>query len=305
MTSRYYCATAARHRDDPLIGTASPARRWLLVEYAGPWAPHALDSQGLAGRVGDALHQTAMETGSRVVLVRRPGRRTVLAEQAWAVVDAGGAQHWGRWSRSEELLPAADLLRSGLATARADSTDPPDSPVLLVCTHGLHDVCCAVRGRPVAAALAAQWPEQTWECSHIGGDRFAANVLVVPDGTCYGRLDAVSAPRVVLAHLDGRIDLEHLRGFSTEPPVVQVAMAAALESPGSAVRGDLRLHSVAASGTGQWRGRLRRGPERPDVEVTVQRTTRPPAQLTCSADGDSAAYEWTVVALRELGPDAG
>ncbi len=64
----------------------------------------------------------------------------------------------------------------------------------LVCTHGRHDVCCAVRGRPVAAALAAAatgW--DVWECSHVGGDRFAANVLLVPSGELFGSLDEATA----------------------------------------------------------------------------------------------------------------
>ena len=68
-------------------------------------------------------------------------------------------------------------------------------PILLVCTHGVHDTCCALRGRPVAAALAARWPGQVWECSHVGGDRFAPNVVVLPDGFYYGNLDPETAVR--------------------------------------------------------------------------------------------------------------
>src|SRR4029453_5830608 len=62
---------------------------------------------------------------------------------------------------------------------------------------GRHGACCAERGRPVAAALAQAHPEETWEVSHIGGDRFAGNLLVLPNGLYYGRLDpgpALAAP---------------------------------------------------------------------------------------------------------------
>ena len=58
------------------------------------------------------------------------------------------------------------------------STDP----LVAVCAHGKHDQCCAVRGRSATAAIAAQYPELTWECSHLGGDRFAAAMLVLPEG---------------------------------------------------------------------------------------------------------------------------
>ncbi|WP_218926810.1 sucrase ferredoxin, partial [Priestia megaterium] len=74
---------------------------------------------------------------------------------------------------------------------------PGYPPVILVCAHGRHDPCCAVRGLPVGRALGERWPEQVWECSHIGGDRFAANVVVAPDGVYYGGLDAKSAVATV------------------------------------------------------------------------------------------------------------
>ena len=62
--------------------------------------------------------------------------------------------------------------RASIGIVPSPALEP--EPMLLVCTHGVHDTCCAVRGRPVAAALARRWPEATWECSHVGGDRFAA-----------------------------------------------------------------------------------------------------------------------------------
>jgi hypothetical protein len=100
---------------------------------------------------------------------------------------------------------------------------PQSEPVFAVCTHGRHDACCAERGRPVAAGLAAVHPESTWEVSHIGGDRFAANLLVLPDGLYYGRLEPAAAVGVADAHLGGRVDLEHLRGRSGMAMSLQAA----------------------------------------------------------------------------------
>jgi (2Fe-2S) ferredoxin len=97
------------------------------------------------------------------------------------------------------------------------------APLFCVCTHGAHDQCCATRGRPVAAAMADRFPDETWEVSHIGGDRFAANLLVLPSGLYYGRLDAVSALSVAGSHLAGQLDLDHLRGRSGWAMPVQVA----------------------------------------------------------------------------------
>ena len=65
-----------------------------------------------------------------------------------------------------------------------------DRPLVAVCAHGRHDQCCAVRGRSACGAIADEYPEYTWECSHLGGDRFAATMLILPEGLCYGRVDS-------------------------------------------------------------------------------------------------------------------
>jgi (2Fe-2S) ferredoxin len=276
-----------------MLGTAAPARRWLLIEHPGGWAPAALDSPGIDDAVADHLHRTALSVGGRVVLIRRPGRAAVAGppeQRRWTVLDLDGRQQWGTWRGAADLLVAAQALLHGPADAVAGAL--PGS-LLLVCTHGRHDVCCAVRGRPVAQALAARWPQETWECTHIGGDRFAANLLVVPDGTVYGGLDAATAVDVVAAHLAGSVDLEHLRGFSAHRPPVQAALAAVLRAHGPAAAGDVVPGEVVADGE-QWRVEvLGHGGLPTRSTVTVRRTTQPPARLTCRAEADATAYVWT------------
>jgi (2Fe-2S) ferredoxin len=295
------CSTSARRRGDPLVGTAAPATRWLLVEHPGGWAPAALDSEGIASTVADRLHRAALDVGGRVVLVRRPVERGAGARREavrrWGVVDVDGRQQWGTWRGSADLLAALPVLVDGPAASVHGSGDPvtapPPTPLILVCTHGRHDVCCAVRGRPVALALAARWPDQAWECTHIGGDRFAANVLVVPDGTVYGSLDPESAVDVLERHLLGTVDTEHLRGFSAHPPPVQAALAAVLRAHGPAAVGDVRPGGVVTTGD-DWRVEvLGAGAVPGRSEVRVHRTRQAAARLTCRAEADAAAYEWT------------
>lgn len=300
------CSTSARGRGDPMLGTAAPATRWLLVEHPGGWAPAALDSPGIDNPgidspVADLLHRTALEVGGRVVLIRRPGRPAVPGrpeQRRWTVVDLDGRQQWGTWRRSDDLLAAGAVLRHGPADV---AEGPVPEPLLLVCTHGRHDVCCAVRGRPVAQALAARWPQQTWECTHIGGDRFAANLLVVPDGTVYGGLDAATAVEVVEGHLSGRVDVQHLRGFSAHRPPVQAALAAVLRAHGPAAADQVSPGAVVTE-AGVWHVEvLGRGAVPARSAVTVRRTTQPPARLTCRAEGDAAAYVWTAVVTDPVG----
>ena len=46
----------------------------------------------------------------------------------------------------------------------------------------------------MAALLAERDPDAVWECSHIGGDRFAATMLLFPHGINYGRADTFARP---------------------------------------------------------------------------------------------------------------
>jgi hypothetical protein len=98
-----------------------------------------------------------------------------------------------------------------------------EQPLYLACTHGKRDPCCAQHGRPLARALRARWPEQTWEIGHIGGHRFAATMLTFPYGLAFGRVRAAGGPEIVSALERGEIVLEHLRGRAGEPWQVQAA----------------------------------------------------------------------------------
>lgn len=299
------CSDTARARSDPLTATAPPARRWLLLEHPGPWAPDALGGSGVDRDVVARLARASRSAGGRVLLVRRPGRRTPPPELRWAVADAeAGATTWGRWAggAGHDLDAAEAVLRDGPgATGPAGSPTGSrldDAPLLLVCAHGRHDACCAVRGRPVAAALEDRWPGRVWECSHVGGDRFAANLVVLPDGTYYGGLDPANAATVVERHLGGAVDTRHLRGSTSGPPVVQAAVAAALERFGPAAIDDARAAGVEAAGEDRWHVRLLgTGPVPATLLAVVARTRRPPARLTCRASVDASAAVHEVVEL--------
>lgn len=186
-----------------MVATAPPTQRWLLLEVPRAWPDKILKSPEVAGWVPQ-LNAIVQSRSGRVLFIRRPGRsESHEAPRAFVVVDAlSRTQTAGTWLPGTASRPAD--LRAAVAAFDADVplTDP--SPArLLVCAHGMHDQCCAVRGRPVASVLAQTWPTEVWECSHLGGDRFGANILVLPDGTYFGRLDDISGPKVIAKHLAG------------------------------------------------------------------------------------------------------
>ncbi len=117
-----------------------------------------------------------------------------------------------------------------------------DQPLFLVCTHGKHDACCARHGRPLFEALAEQLDEETvWQCTHVGGDRFAGNLVCLPHGLYYGRVEREDAVGLLDEHLSGRLTLANYRGRSCHPFHVQAADADVRAATGALGLDDLRL----------------------------------------------------------------
>ncbi|MGW6282128.1 sucrase ferredoxin [Kribbella sp. NPDC055071] len=208
------CAALAELRGDSLVATAPPAARWLLIESHLAWPRNALAS---LGEPGVEVARVCGELGTRPVVVRRFGRVDRSAGRRWGLVDCRPGQESVRWGE----LPSDEHLLDVLAGS--DPGTLSHEPVYLVCTHGRHDACCAVRGRPIAAALAGAYPERTWECSHIGGDRFAANVVVLPHALYYGHVPATRAVEVAKRYDEGNVVPDLLRGSGVFTPQVQAA----------------------------------------------------------------------------------
>jgi hypothetical protein len=140
--------------------------------------------------------------------------------------------------------------------------------------------------------LSAARPEQTWEVSHLGGDRFAANLLVLPRGDYFGRLEPEDAEPLATGYEAGQIDLAHYRGRSTHPRLVQAAEHFARESQGLTGLDDLAVADYRRA-DGDRAHVLFDGPNGLiGVQVeAVHRAERP--YLTCRADqpGDAVGYE--------------
>ncbi len=263
------------------MGTAAPARSWLLVAAPGPWPRRAFEDSPLGPEAGQAIVARARSQGTRPLFIRRHGRQPT--DRRFAFVDAAsGMVSW---------RPYRDLAE--IAAAAWTAEDPLTDPLFLVCTHGRHDRCCAIAGRPVAGELHRLAPERTWECSHLGGDRFAANVVVLPTGATYGYVDALDTAGIVTASDTGRLFLPLLRGCSTDAPVVQAARVAAqraLARPGVFA---LREVSTEAVGTDRWVVHLA-DPDAAAV-VSVERRRLPDARATCAARGPVSMYDWHVL----------
>lgn len=207
------CSALAEELSEPMIGSVGQRVRWLLLEDRSAWGSHAVRDV-----LGVELEAAAKQRGMRVLLVRRregdPSADVV--RRAFLVDTAAGEMAVRTVERPDELAALLD-------TSVADFGAPLTDPIFLVCTNGKRDACCALRGRAVTAALAVEHAERMWECTHLGGHRFAGNLVCLPHGIVYGRVAPMDGVRLADAYLDGRIDPDHLRGRSAWPAPAQVA----------------------------------------------------------------------------------
>ena len=181
------CADLSEAAGESLAATAVTALAWLLLEVPGAWPRDVSNPGTLPPGAEASIRAWLAETpGSRLQFVRRPGRSRET-RLAYVVRSAEGASDVRRFA-----LPDLEAL-SGLDLA--DGGEAVDSSLVLVCAHGSRDRCCSLRGTAVFGALADRLgEEELWISSHLGGHRFAANVVVLPSGLQFGRVTPEEAP---------------------------------------------------------------------------------------------------------------
>ena len=232
------CSVIWDRAEASALGTAPTATFWVALEQSGPWGREAATQSHLDPGVGSALDRSAKDVGGRVILLRRPGTHSNAHQNRPHRVYVAGGLADRPWLLEADLTDPASLLRlpwaalrdGDMGTVRASLPELHGSrgPVLMVCSNSKRDVCCAVRGRPVALGSSAQRPGQVWECSHTGGHRFAPTGILLPYGQTLARLSVASAVALVDAAAGGELPVELVgaaydRGRSHLAPPAQAA----------------------------------------------------------------------------------
>lgn len=210
------CSEYSASIDEPMFATASIVRAWLLVEVRGAWGSDAIHSSALGEHVPEHWKDDLKRRRIRAICVRshlrddEPGVRLFTC-----VARRPGAAPAALWQRDVGSLADVDAATADLAIDRSPGPEWQEvgHPIYLVCTNGRHDQCCANRGRPLIRALrASPWADRVWECSHVGGDRFAANLVVLPESVYFGRVAPDEATAIVESLERGRLSLDRFRG---------------------------------------------------------------------------------------------
>lgn len=293
MSDDFACAIAASDRDEPLFATASRVRGWLLVEVRGSWGHDAVHESALGEHVPAHWKEALKQRGLRVVCIRSHARRQSAGVRLYTCsARRPGAQPAVLWHREVESLADVAEATEGL-DAKVDpgaGWEPAPWPIHLVCTNGKHDQCCANLGRPLVRALReSPWADRVWESSHVGGDRFAANVVSLPGSLYFGRVDPDSAPALLDGLDHGRLDVERFRG--------RTSLTVAEQAVEHFVRVEFDIDEIDGVAVGRRRDDGSFPVTVGDRSVTVQirhRMTLVDTPLTCSGPGQQRVPVFTL-----------
>jgi hypothetical protein len=300
---RAFCAAVSSASDEPLSATASRIDHWLLIEYRGAWARDVLGECEFSPELKAHLReQLAALERSRLLFVKKPERRSQTGRRVFFGTSKPGQERFFELEvEHQDELRAVDFT-AALETGGGPA-EPLEGPLYVVCTHGKRDRCCALEGRPLYDALRHETDTgRVWQSTHVGGDRFAGNLVVLPQGLYYGRVEPDDAGELLAAHAAGRIDLDRYRGRSAFSFPVQAAEQAIREAEGLSGVGDLAFLGSSSKGDEAWSVRFR-APDGVVHEVDVIETrAAEPVFLTCDAAVPKHARRYEPTTRRVLSP---
>jgi hypothetical protein len=240
--SGVYACEYSMEAGEQLFGTATRVDAWVLIEYTGAWGHEALDESDIPDAVKAHLAEWLAETpNSKVKLIRQTPRRKGegLACFVARSDEASPRLHRFQLDSYEALL---DLdLAAVLADDPAYQENLSGERLVLVCTNGRRDTCCARYGMAAYRALSSGGRRNVWQSSHLGGHRFAATAVCLPHGLLHGRIGEGHYGSFVETYLSNQVLLETYRGRTCYDKAAQAADYFLREETGERGIGAFRL----------------------------------------------------------------
>jgi hypothetical protein len=255
--SRFYCSELSRRAAERTFGTASVGAVWILLEYPHGWGRHALEESALPSEVKNFFAETlARIRHSRLLFIKTDRGRRDARMNLFVVRCRERSPFVVRFPLEKyEDVTAIDFAAAA-AGAETQGGAAHAGPLFLVCTHGRRDKCCAKFGVALYNRLREAAGEAVWQSSHVGGDRFAANLLCFPHGLFYAHVDEGAGRRVVGEYGERRMVLEKFRGracYSHHAQAAEFFVRAEARLTGVE---DLSFQSSERAGESSWRVRF-------------------------------------------------
>jgi hypothetical protein len=299
----FYCSELSREAAERSFGTASIGDVWLLIEYREGWGMHAIEDSTLSREVKRHLNKFCkLVPRSRVLFIKQERlRHDALScfvvrcrERAPSIVKFNLSDHEELLKIDLAAIVAGDSLAGGERT---------DAPLYLVCTHGKRDKCCAKFGYALYKSLRAGTErERVWQSSHVGGDRFAANLICFPHGLFYAHVTEDAGRRIVAEYEGGRrLVLAGYRGRTCYSYPVQAAEFFIRSETGIAAVGELRYRRHERTGEKSWLVKFfEAGAGKIHEAHVAARTSEFHNYITCNSTGEQRVVQYVLESYRAI-----
>jgi hypothetical protein len=237
-------------------------------------------------------------TGVRVQLISPP--RDEPPSRCFLAGDPQTGPPWLAALPFADLTSVLELDFSALALGRC----PADAallsePLYIVCANDKSDPCCGRTGPVVHAAVAKTTGNRCRRTAHVGGHKYASNMVVFPYALFYGRLDSHSAIDVVRANENGLIYLDRFRGRSRYRLSEQAAEHfLRAEKTANGLDAVIMLRPARDLGDSSYATTFALGDQIYETVVTARRND-PPRLQSCTDIGPTVPIRWI---LEEIKP---
>ncbi len=239
------CSIVSRQEDEKIIGSARDVRRFLFMELDKPWNESALETEHLPQPVRNAYRKACDNNTFEGKFLPIAPDPEYSREDHVRFLDYHRPDEPFATYRSRRYLIPNDKLKKAarILLVEPDRLDElssfrennPPQHEIMVCTHMERDPCCGHFGPPIHQALRTHFDTaemRTWQVSHVGGHRYCPNLISLPDGRYWGRMEINQLDHFVnqtgdFNHLSGQY-----RGWAALSPPAQIVEKAAFEQEG-------------------------------------------------------------------------
>ena len=253
-----YCSDFSISLGEPVFATAPRIEAWVLLEYPYAHPAKALKESTLQENIKAHL-SAALDSipHSRLLMIKRSNRKPQSGVNLILALSGTNNPRMTRF----QLKDYPDIPSIDLEAAFTELANNPEkgevSPLILICTNGKRDVCCARYGLPLFNEMRKYDRADVWQSSHMGGHRFAANVISLPYGIYYARIPVSGAGLFVEHCSNGEINLPYYRGRTCYTAEQQAAEYLLRQHNGNLAVHDLLLQRTSQTDEDRWQVEFR------------------------------------------------
>ena len=206
------CSLFSSENGETPFATATNCTQWLFIELKEPWEKDIEKSKHFPKEVSSVLKRVRGR-GNQVRL------QCILPDSEYSVdgytrviyfsLDEGASifqkkEYLLKPVRVASLVEALLVEPKGLKRFDAEQQAESTNRDIFVCTHGKYDVCCGRFGYLAYQTLRTNYGSskennlRVWRVSHLGGHRFAPNILDMPEGNNWARMSQKDLGTIII-----------------------------------------------------------------------------------------------------------